>query len=174
MRLALHLLRSPESQTVDLASAMLNMRTQTKYCRQCHHISESELCQICDNPRRDQSTICVVEDSRDVLAIEETAQYRGLYHVLGGIISPMSGIGPEELHIETLIDHAKSEDVREVIMAISPTMEGDTTAFYLSKRLSACGVRISSIARGVPLGGELEYTDALTLGRSILTRTDYQ
>jgi recombination protein RecR len=174
MRLALHLLRSPESQTVDLASAMLNMRTQTKYCRQCHHISESELCQICDNPRRDQSTICVVEDSRDVLAIEETAQYRGLYHVLGGIISPMSGIGPEELHIETLIDHAKTEDVREVIMAISPTMEGDTTAFYLSKRLSACGVRISSIARGVPLGGELEYTDALTLGRSILTRTDYQ
>jgi recombination protein RecR len=174
MRLALHLLRSPESQTVDLASAILNMRTQTRYCKQCHHISEQELCQICSSSRRDHSTICVVEDSRDVLAIEETAQYRGLYHVLGGIIAPMSGVGPEELHIETLVDHAKAEEVKEVILAISPTMEGDTTAFYLSKRLASCGVRISSIARGVPLGGELEYTDALTLGRSILTRTEYQ
>ena len=174
MRLALHLLKADESQTVDLASALVNLRTQTCYCRQCHHISETELCAICAGMRRDPALICVVEDSRDVIAIEETAQYQGHYHVLGGIISPMAGIGPEELHIESLIQRAASEQVREVIMAISPTMEGDTTVFYLSKRLKDCQVKISSIARGVPLGGELEYADSLTLGRSILTRTEYQ
>jgi recombination protein RecR len=174
MRLALHLLKADESVTVDLASALVNLRTKTLWCRQCHHISETEICSICSGMRRDKGTICVVEDSRDVIAIEETSQYQGLYHVLGGIISPMAGIGPEELQVESLIQRASTSEVREVIMAISPTMEGDTTVFYLSKKLRDCGVKISSIARGVPLGGELEYADALTLGRSILTRTEYQ
>lgn len=173
MRLALHLLKSDESVTVDLASALVNLRTKTRYCKQCHHISEEELCHICSSSRRDHGLLCVVEDSRDVLAIEDTAQYQGLYHVLGGIISPMAGVGPADLNIESLIEHVAQGEVKEVILAISPTMEGDTTAFYLSKRLSQSGVRISSIARGVPLGGELEYTDSLTLGRSILTRTEY-
>jgi recombination protein RecR len=174
MRLALHLLKADESVTVDLASALVNLRTKTLWCRQCHHISDMEVCSICSGMRRDKGTICVVEDSRDVIAIEETSQYQGLYHVLGGIISPMAGIGPEELQVESLVQRASTSEVREVIMAISPTMEGDTTVFYLSKKLRDCGVKISSIARGVPLGGELEYADALTLGRSILTRTEYQ
>ncbi|HOY94988.1 MAG TPA: recombination mediator RecR [Catalimonadaceae bacterium] len=174
MRLTLHLLKADESRTVDLASALINLRTKTRYCTNCQHISEEELCHICSGIRRDRSTICVVEDSRDVLAIEETAQYQGLYHVLGGIIAPMAGIGPEELNIDRLIERAASDEVKEVILAISPTMEGDTTAFYLSKKLNVCSVKISSIARGIPLGGELEYADSLTLGRSILTRTDYQ
>jgi recombination protein RecR len=174
MRLTLHLLKADESKTVDLASALINLRTKTRYCTNCQHISEDELCHICSAIRRDRSTICVVEDSRDVLAIEETAQYQGLYHVLGGIIAPMAGIGPEELNIDRLIERASSDAVKEIILAISPTMEGDTTAFYLSKKLMGCSVKISSIARGIPLGGELEYADSLTLGRSILTRTDYQ
>ena len=174
MRLTLHLLKADESRTVDLASALINLRTKTRYCTNCQHISEDELCHICSGIRRDRSTICVVEDSRDVLAIEETAQYQGLYHVLGGIIAPMAGIGPEELNIDRLIERASTDDVKEIILAISPTMEGDTTAFYLSKKLMGCSVKISSIARGIPLGGELEYADSLTLGRSILTRTDYQ
>jgi recombination protein RecR len=174
MRLALHLLKADESQTVDLASALVNLRTKTKWCKACHYISETELCEICSGMRRDKSLICVVEDSRNVIAIEETSQYQGLYHVLGGIISPMAGIGPDELQVDSLVERASSAEVREVIMAISPTMEGDTTVFYLSKKLRDCDVKISSIARGVPLGGELEYADSLTLGRSILTRTEYQ
>lgn len=174
MRLALHLLKSDERLTVDLASALVNLRTQTQYCKNCGHISESELCSICRSSKRDGSTICVVEDSRDILAIEETQQYQGLYHVLGGIISPMAGIGPDQLHIDTLIERCMAAEIKEVILAISPTMEGDTTAFYLSKKLASCDVKISTIARGVPVGGELEYTDAVTLGRSIITRIVYQ
>jgi recombination protein RecR len=173
MRLSLFLLKADESITVDLASALVNLRTKTRYCEQCHHISEEVLCSICTGARRDRSMICVVEDSRDILAIEETAQYQGLFHVLGGIISPMAGVGPEELNIESLVLRATKPEIKEIILAISPTMEGDTTAFYLSKKLAACNVKISSIARGVPLGGELEYTDSLTLGRSILTRNTY-
>lgn len=173
MRLALHLLRASEETTVDLASALIDLRTKTRYCTQCHHISESELCSVCSSPRRDKSVICVVEDSRNILAIEDTHQYNGLYHVLGGIISPMAGIGPDELNINTLLDRAATEEVNEIVLAISPTMEGDTTAFYLSKKLAVCNVKITSIARGVPIGGELEYADSLTLGRSILTRTSY-
>jgi recombination protein RecR len=173
MRLSLHLLKAEESVTVDLASALVNLRTKTLYCKHCHHISEEEVCGICSGNRRDKSILCVVEDSRDVIAIEETTQYQGLYHVLGGIISPMAGIGPDELNISSLVERATSPDIAEVIMAISPTMEGDTTVFYLSKKLRECGVRISSIARGVPLGGDLEYADSLTLGRSIITRTEY-
>jgi len=173
MRLALHLLKSDELVTIDLASALVELRTKTQYCKKCNHISESELCSICSGNRRDQTVLCVVEDSRDVLAIEDTLQYNGLYHVLGGIISPMSGIGPEELNINPLLERAGEEEVKEIILALSPTMEGDTTAYYLSKRLSEKGVKISSIARGVPVGGELEYTDSVTLGRSIVTRTIY-
>jgi len=173
MRLSLFLLKADESVTVDLAAALVNLRTKTRYCKQCHHISELALCTICSGARRDRTTLCVVEDSRDILAIEETGQYQGLYHVLGGIISPMAGIGPEELNIDTLVLRATNPEVNEIILAISPTMEGDTTAFYLSKKLAACDVKISSIARGVPLGGELEYADSLTLGRSILTRNTY-
>ena len=173
MRMALFLLRSPESLTVDLASALVNLRTRTRYCTDCGHLAMEERCPICLSPRRDRSLICVVEDSRDVLAIEETAQYQGLYHVLGGVISPMAGIGPEELNISRLTERAMAPGVEEIILAISPTMEGDTTAFYLSKKLRDCGKKISTIARGIPLGGELEYADSLTLGRSIVTRTHY-
>ena len=173
MRLALHLLKASEETTVDLASALINLRTKTQYCKQCHHISESEMCNICSSHRRDESVICVVEDSRNILAIEDTHQYNGFYHVLGGIISPMAGVGPDELNINSLVERAKAELVKEVILAISPTMEGDTTAFYLSKKLADCQVKITSIARGVPIGGELEYADSLTLGRSIITRISY-
>jgi len=174
MRLALHLLKADELATVDLASSLLNLRTKTRYCQHCNHISETEVCSICGNFRRDQTVLCVVEDSRDVLAIEDTLQYNGLYHVLGGIISPMQGIGPEELNIPKLLERAGSDQIKEIILALSPTMEGDTTSFYLSKRLSEKGIKISTIARGVAIGGELEYTDAITLGRSIVTRTIYQ
>ena len=174
MRLALHLLKADEMTSIDLASAIVNFRTKTRFCQSCHHISESELCSICSNSKRDSSVICVVEDSRDVLAIEDTLQYNGLYHVLGGVISPMSGIGPEELNIPKLLERASHESVKEIILALSPNMEGDTTAFYLSKRLVDKEVSISSIARGIPVGGELEYTDSITLGRSIMKRTIYQ
>ena len=174
MRLALHLLKADEMTSIDLASAIVNFRTKTRFCQSCNHISESELCSICSNSKRDSSVICVVEDSRDVLAIEDTLQYNGLYHVLGGVISPMSGIGPEELNIPKLLERASHESVKEIILALSPNMEGDTTAFYLSKRLVDKQVSISSIARGIPVGGELEYTDSITLGRSIMKRTIYQ
>lgn len=173
MRLALHLLKASEETTVDLASALINLRTKTVFCKQCHHISETDTCNICSSHRRDDSVICVVEDSRNILAIEDTHQYNGLYHVLGGIISPMSGVGPDELNISTLLERARSGKVTEIVLAISPTMEGDTTSFYLSKKLADCRVKITTIARGVPIGGELEYADSLTLGRSIITRTSY-
>lgn len=173
MRLALHLLKSDESATVDLASALVNLRTKTLYCKECGHISEEETCHICQSKKRDRSVICVVEDSRDVMAIEDTLQFQGLYHVLGGIISPMAGTGPDELNIESLMQRAAGGEIKEVILALSPNMEGDTTAFYLSKKLLPLGLKISTIARGVPVGGELEYTDALTLGRSIMTRIPY-
>ncbi|PLK45387.1 recombination mediator RecR [Emticicia sp. TH156] len=178
LRLVLHLLKREEAQTQLLADALVAMRTQTTYCRQCHNISDQELCQICSSTRRDRQIICVVEDTRDVLAVENTAQYRGLYHVLGGIISPMMGIGPNDLHIDSLLkrlEHTdETEKVQEVILALSPTMEGDTTAFYLQKKLRAFPVKISTIARGIPIGGDLEYTDEVTLGRSILSRIAYE
>ena len=178
LRLVLHLLKREEMQTQLLADTLLAMRTQTTYCRQCHNISDDELCQICSSQRRDRHIICVVEDTRDVLAVENTAQYRGLYHVLGGIISPMMGIGPNDLHIESLLKRIEQADgtdkVQEVILALSPTMEGDTTAFYLQKKLKAFSIKISTIARGIPIGGDLEYTDEVTLGRSILSRIAYE
>ncbi len=173
LRLVLHLLKREEETSAALADAIIQMRTQIQYCRQCHNISDAEMCAICANPARDRSLMCVVEDTRDVLAIENTAQYRGLYHVLGGIISPMEGVGPNDLHIDSLVRRLPGSEVKEIIMALSPTMEGDTTAFYLTKKMKPFNLKISTIARGIPIGGELEYADEITLGRSIATRVLY-
>lgn len=176
LRLALHLLRQPEGQTAALSEALVNLREKIRYCVICQNISDDEVCRICSSHRRDKSLICLVEDTRDVLAIENTSQFNGLYHVLGGVISPIEGVGPADLHIDLLIDRIEKnrDEIKEVILALSPTMEGDTTAFYLMKKLKSYGVRISTIARGIPIGGELEYADEITLGRSIQTRTLYQ
>ena len=176
LRLVLHLLKRDEEQTETLAQSLTAMRTKVKYCHKCHNLSDHELCMICASNKRDQSIICVVEDTRDVLAIENTSQYKGLYHVLGGIISPVEGIGPSDLQIDSLIARLRgdeSEHVREIILAISPTMEGDTTAFYLQKKLKPFNLKISTIARGIPIGGDLEYADEVTLGRSIISRIAY-
>ena len=172
LRLALHLLKADAIQTEALTRALTDLRTKTRYCRQCHNISDAELCQICSSSRRDPQTLCVVQDTRDVLAIENTSQYSGQYHVLGGIISPIAGIGPNDLNIDSLVQRIKdSPEIKEVILALSPTMEGDTTAFYLQKKLAEFEITISTIARGIPIGGDLEYTDEITLGRSIASRT---
>lgn len=174
LRLALHLLKQESEDTFSLAEALVKMRTDVKHCEQCHNISDTEVCDICANPLRDRSLLCVVSDIRDVIAIENTAQYKGLYHVLGGVISPIEGIGPSDLHIESLLERLPKSEVKEVMLAISPTMEGDTTAFYLTRKLRDNDkLRITTIARGVPVGGELEYTDEITLGRSIVERTSY-
>lgn len=173
LRLALHLLKAEMDTTATLAEALAKMRFEITYCRTCHSISDAEECTICANPLRDHSLVCVVSDVRDVIAIENTGQYKGVYHVLGGVISPIEGIGPADLHIDSLVERAAAEDseLREIIFAISPTMEGDTTAFYLSRRLRDLpNVHISTIARGIPVGGELEYADEITLGRSIVER----
>ena len=173
LRLALHLLKAEMDTTATLAEALAKMRFEITYCRTCHSISDAEECGICANKLRDHSLVCVVSDVRDVIAIENTGQYKGVYHVLGGVISPIEGVGPSDLHIDSLVARAAAEDsdVREVILAISPTMEGDTTAFYLSRRLRDLpNVHISTIARGIPMGGELEYADEITLGRSIVDR----
>lgn len=176
LRLVLHLLKKDELQTQMLADSILTMRSKVQYCQRCHNISDDVLCAICTSIRRDASIICVVEDTRDVLAIENTAQFSGLYHVLGGIISPLEGIGPNDLKINSLVERLSGEEgksVKEIILALSPTMEGDTTAFYLQKKLKPFGLKISTIARGIPIGGDLEYADELTLGRSIQARTAY-
>ncbi len=174
LRLALHLLKRPEAQSLQLAHAVVQLRTETKYCPQCHMISDGDLCGICASHKRDESIICVVEDLRDVLAIENTGQFTGLYHVLGGIISPLSGISPGDLTIESLVARVASGKVSEVILGLSPTMEGDTTAFYLTKKLKEFPVKLSTIARGIPIGGDLEYTDEITLVRSIVGRILYE
>ena len=173
LRLALHLLKADMDTTASLAEALAKMRFEITYCRTCHSISDAEECGICANQLRDHSLVCVVSDVRDVIAIENTGQYKGVYHVLGGVISPIEGVGPSDLHIDSLVERAAAEDseLREVILAISPTMEGDTTAFYLSRRLRDLpNLHISTIARGIPMGGELEYADEITLGRSIVVR----
>ena len=149
------------------------LRHEVKYCKVCHNICDEEVCDICSNPRRDSSTICVVENVQDVMAVENTQQYTGLYHVLGGVISPVDGVGPGNIEIQSLVDRVKAGGVGEVILALSPTMEGDTTNFYISRRLADTGVKLSVIARGVTVGDELEYTDEVTLGRSILNRTEF-
>jgi len=174
LRLVLHLINQPEEVSSQFADAIVKMRKEIKRCSVCHNLSDLDTCKICQDPRRDKSTVCIVESIRDVMAIEETGQYKGLYHVLGGIISPIEGIGPADLTINDLVDRMGSEAIKEVIMAISPTIEGDTTIFYITKKLKAFDVKVSTIARGVSFGGELEYADELTLGRSIMARTPYQ
>ncbi|MDI9863165.1 recombination mediator RecR [Flectobacillus sp. DC10W] len=179
LRMALHLLKRDEKHTLKLAEAIVAMRTQIRYCEQCHNISDTEICGICASKKREASLVCVVEDARDVLAIENTSQYRGLYHVLGGIISPLEGVGPADLKIESLINritNSKNTEnpITEIILGLSPTMEGDTTAFYLTKRIKPLGVKITTIARGIPIGGDLEYADEITLGRSIVSRIVYE
>ncbi|MHA8052474.1 recombination mediator RecR [Aquirufa sp. Wall-65K1] len=174
LRLALHLLKRPETQSLQLAHALVQLRTETQFCPQCHMISDGGLCGICNSHKREENLICVVEDMRDVLAIENTGQFVGLYHVLGGIISPLAGISPSDLQIDSLIQRVSTGKVNEVILGLSPTMEGDTTAFYLTKKLKEFPIKISTIARGIPIGGDLEYTDEITLGRSIVGRVVYE
>jgi recombination protein RecR len=173
LRLALHLLKQDKSNTEQFTSAIVAMRNGIRDCKVCHNLSDEDVCAICADMRRDKSLICVVESMRDIMAIEETGQFRGLYHVLGGIISPIDGIGPSDLNIETLAQRVEKGGIKEVIMAISPTIEGETTIFYVSKKLQAYGTQVSAIARGVSFGGELEYADELTLGRSIVARVPY-
>lgn len=174
LRLVFHLLKQDEKTTVALTDTLLRLRRDIIYCEQCHHISDTKICNICSSIKRDRSLLCVVEDSQDVLAIENTAQYQGLYHVLGGVISPMEGISPSDLRIDSLLKRVPDSEIKEVIFALSPTMEGDTTTFYLTKKLREHNVKISTIARGIPIGSELEYTDEITLGRSIIGRTTYE
>ena len=174
LRLVLHLVRMEPEFTERIGEALLTMRRNIRFCEECHHLSDGPKCQICADTRRDHSVICVVEHIRDVLAIEETGQFKGLYHVLGGVISPLEGIGPEALHIDSLLQRVAAGTAKELIMAISPTIEGETTIFYLSKQMKDHPVRISTIARGVAFGGELEYADELTLGRSIQARVPYK
>ena len=171
LRLVLHLLRQDEHVAVNFGEAIVRLRKEIRYCRLCHNISEQEICPICANPARDASIICVVENVKDVMSIENTHQHHGVYHVLGGLISPMDGIGPQDIEIDSLVERVRTGGVSEVILALSATMEGDTTNFYIFRRLSEYNVKITMLARGVSVGNEIEYTDELTLGRSILNRT---
>lgn len=174
LRLVLHLLRQPAEEVEGFATAVSRMKQEVRYCRVCHNISDEEVCPICSDYRRDQSTVCVVENIQDVLAVENTQQYHGLYHVLGGIISPMDGIGPADLEIDSLVERVRRGGIEEVILALSSTMEGDTTNFYISRKLSDVDVKLSVIARGISVGNELEYTDEVTLGRSIMNRIPFK
>ena len=174
LRLVLHLMRQPQSQTLHLTEALQKMRQNINFCKNCHNISDSELCEICINTNRNQELVCVVEDIRDVMAIESTASFRGVYHVLGGKISPMDGIGPHDLKINILIEKVKSGTIKELIFALSSTMEGDTTNFYIFKQIQDTDVVISTIARGISVGDELEYADEITLGRSITNRIPFE
>lgn len=171
LRLALHLLRKEPETAIALGTAIIEMRKGITYCPECHNISEGGVCSICNNPRRDHSTLCVVENVKDVITIERTNEHTGLYHVLGGLISPLDGISPSDLEIESLVDRVREKDIKEVILALSPTMEGDTTNFYIYRKLADLPVKVTMLARGLSIGNELEYTDELTLGRSILNRT---
>lgn len=171
LRLVLHLLRQPENSVEGFTDAISHVRNDIKYCRVCHNISDTEVCPICSDSHRDATTVCVVENIQDVMAVENTQTYRGLYHVLGGIISPMDGVGPGDLEINSLVERVAQGDIREVILALSSTMEGDTTNFYISRLLKPYQVKVSVIARGISVGNELEYTDEVTLGRSIVNRT---
>ena len=175
LRLVLHLLRQDTDEVVRFADTVAKMRREVKRCRVCHNISDSDTCPICSDPRRDASTICVVENIQDVMAVENTQQFTGLYHVLGGVISPMDGIGPADLEIDSLVERVKAGGVKEVILALGSTMEGDTTGFYIFRRLAPfTDVKLSIIARGISVGDELGYTDEVTLGRSILNRTEFK
>ncbi len=174
LRLVLHLLKQPDADVLRFTETLDRLKREIRHCATCHNISDHAVCEICASPKRDKGLICVVEDTRDVMAIENTNQYHGVYHVLGGLISPMDGIGPADLQIENLLHRVRLGDVQEVILALSATMEGDTTIFYLYKKLKDYGVQISTIARGIAFGGELEYVDEVTLGRSIATRIPYE
>ena len=174
LRLVLHLLRQPKEQSVLLSEAIRKVREEVNFCKSCHNISDTERCEICANPMRQREMICVVEDIRDVMAIESTGSFRGLYHVLGGKISPIDGIGPQDLKIDALVNKIKSGEVKELIFAMSPTMEGDTTNFYIFKQIQDFDVKTSTIARGISAGNELEYTDEITLGRSIVDRIPFE
>ncbi len=174
LRLVLHLLRQPEHQTFQLAEALSKVRAEINFCKSCHNISDKVICEICENPNRNEELICVVEDIRDVIAIENTSSFKGLYHVLGGKISPMDGIGPQDLNITSLVEKVKLGKVKELIFAMSPTMEGDTTNFYIFKQIQDYNIKTSTIARGVAAGNELEYTDEITLGRSIVDRIPFE
>lgn len=173
LRLVLHLIKSKEESTLALTDALNNLRTRIRFCATCNNISDTEVCMICASHKRDRHLLCVVEDAKDVMAIENTAQYNGIYHVIGGVISPINGIGPADLKIESLVQRLNdvNSEIKEVILALSPTMEGDTTAFYINKRIKDLAGKVTVIARGVPVGGDLEYADEITLGRSIMGRT---
>lgn len=174
LRLVLHLLRRDVASVERLGQSLIQLRREVKYCQVCHNISDTDVCQICNTPSRDHSTICVVENIRDVMAVERTGQYRGVYHVLGGIISPMDGVGPSDLQISSLVERVHQGGINEVILALSPTMEGDTTNFYIYRKLEDTGIKLTVIARGISIGDDLEYTDEVTLGRSILARTPFK
>ena len=173
MRLVLYLLRQEPETVESFAHALTTLKREAKFCKVCHNISDTETCRICSNPQRDASTVCVVENIRDVMAVEATQQYRGGYHVLGGGISPIDGIGPGDLQIDSLVERVKAGGIGEVILALSTTMEGDTTNFYIYRKLEPLGVKLSVIARGIAVGDELEYADEVTLGRSIVNRTPF-
>lgn len=173
LRLALHILRRDEASAQALGNSIINLRQGIRYCSVCHNISEVEVCPICCSPGRDASTVCVVENVKDVMIFEGTGQYRGVYHVLGGLISPIDGIGPDQLEISSLVERVRSSSINEVILALSATMEGDTTNFYIYRRLQDYGVKVTQLARGVAVGNEIEYTDEVTLGRSLLYRTPF-
>lgn len=170
LRLALHLLKQPEAEVNGFGEAIIRLRKEIRFCRKCHHISDAEICQLCANPLRKKELICVVESIREVIAIEGTQQYSGLYHVLGGVISPLDGVGPDQLNVETLIERVRTEQIQELIFALSPNIQGDTTLFYITKKLKDLPVKITTISRGISFGGELEYADELTLARSIQNR----
>lgn len=174
LRLVLHLLKQPKENTKYLAEALTNLRNDVNSCKKCHNISDTILCDICSNPNRNEEIVCVVEDIRDVMAIESTAQFKGLYHVLGGKISPIEGIGPQNLKIESLVEKVKEGEIKELIFALSSTMEGDTTNFYIYKQIEKYDITTSTIARGIAVGGELEYADEVTLGRSIINRIPFE
>jgi recombination protein RecR len=174
LRLVLHLLKQPEDQTLRLSQSLQQMREEINFCKSCHNISDTALCEICANPNRDGTLVCVVEDIRDVMAIENTSQYKGHYHVLGGKISPMDGIGPADLNIPTLVEKVKNDSVSELIFALSSTMEGDTTNFYIFKQIEGIAITTTTIARGISVGDELEYADEVTLGRSIVNRIPFE
>ncbi len=171
LRLALHILKKTEEEAERLGTSIVSLRKNIQYCTSCHNISDDALCNICNNNRRNTQLICVVEDTKDVIALESTAQFNGLYHVLGGLVNPLQGIGPGQLNIDSLIERVKEQDAKEVIFAFSANIEGDTTAFYITKKLKNLGVRISNIARGIPVGMDLEFTDEITLARSLINRT---
>ncbi len=171
LRLALHILKQREEEAEQLGHAIINLRKNAKFCKTCNNISDHEICHICTNPRRNQTLLCIVEDMKDVIALESTHQYNGLYHVLGGLINPLAGIGPSMLHIEDMLERVRQTEIQEVIFAFSANIEGDTTTFYLQKKLQPLGVNMTSIARGVPVGTDLEFTDEVTLARSLVNRT---